>query len=336
MFSSGNSSLTIEELTKNISEGDIVYKYLGVDYIPCVINSPLRVDNKPSFGLYSRDGKRIFYTDFATGDSGSIYKLLSTMWNLSIDKTLNKINNDFNNIDSTLINCKNNKTLSANRNIIHKKEPFHLEVKLREWKDYDIQYWESYGIPIDWVKYADVYPISHSFITKKNKRLTFKADKYAYAFLERKEGNLTIKVYQPYNTKGFKWSNSHNSSVISLWTKVPPSGEQICICSSLKDALCLWSNIGIPALAIQGEGYSMSTTAIDNLKKRYKHIYILLDRDEVGLKDGVKLANSTGFTNLVLPDINGAKDISDLYLTLKNKQRFVETLKPLFNITTNN
>jgi DNA primase len=104
----------------------------------------------------------------------------------------------------------------------------------------------------------------------------------------------------------------------------------ICICASLKDALCLWANTGIPSIAVQGEGYSMSDTAIEELKRRFKHIYILFDNDEAGLVDGVKLAEQTGFTNIVLPRINEAKDISDLYKSLENKEQFKELMINLF------
>jgi hypothetical protein len=195
---------------------------------------------------------------------------------------------------------------------------------------HDIEYWESYGVPLNWLKYANVHPISHKIVVKSGKRMIFAADKYAYAFAEFKEGKTTLKIYQPYNTKGFKWANKHDKSVISLWTKVPKTGDRVCICSSLKDALCLWANTGIPALAIQGEGYAISDTAIAELKKRFKQVYILLDNDEAGIKDAQNLSSKTGFTNLVLPKINGAKDISDLYLELHDKNKFKEIILGLF------
>ena len=93
----------------------------------------------------------------------------------------------------------------------------------------------------------------------------------------------------------------------------------------MKDALCLWANTGIPAIAIQGEGYGMSDTAVSELRRRYREVYILLDNDEAGLKDGEKLSESTGFTNLI-----GAKDVADLYKQLQNKELFKEIILGLF------
>ena len=126
--------------------------------------------------------------------------------------------------------------------------------------------------------------------------------------MEFKEGRTTLKIYQPFNKNGYKWSNRHDKSVISLWTKVPKEGKKICICSSLKDALCLWANTGIPALATQGEGYGISNTAINELRRRF----------------------TTGFINIILPKFKGGKDISDLYKVLNNKEQFKQMILKLF------
>jgi len=331
-FSSGTNTLSLDEVLQLVSEEEIAHYYLGIDEIPCVINSPLRTDVKPSFAIYSLDGKGIRYRDFATGERGNIFDILSQMWHLPFSKVLTKIINDLVNINKKNVrhSLTQIKTLSAS-GLIKKREHSEIKVKIREWRKYDIDYWKSYGISLDWLKMANVYPISHKLILKGGKTYTFGADKYAYAYIERKEGKVSIKVYQPYNKNGFKWCTSTDSSVISLWTKVPENGDKICICASLKDALCLWANTEIPALAIQGEGYLMSQTAINELNRRFKHVYILLDNDEAGLIDGEKLSKITGFTNLVLPTFEGGKDISDLYHTLKNKQLFQKVILPLFN-----
>jgi hypothetical protein len=168
-------------------------------------------------------------------------------------------------------------------------------------------------------------------VVKNGINYIYGADKYAYVYVEFKEGKTTLKVYQPFNTKGFKWANRHDKSVISLWTKVPKSGDRVCICSSLKDALCLWANTGIPSLAIQGEGYGMSNTAINELKRRFNKVYILLDNDPPGLEDAKNLASKTGFINVVLPPFNEGKDISDLYHSLHDKNKFKELILGLFN-----
>lgn len=328
MIAKGNNSVSLEDILSKVTEADILSYYLGITEVPCIINSPLRRDRRPSFGLYSPDGKRIYYIDFSTKDRGGIFDLLGNMWGCSYKEVLSRINEDISKFNGsasvhTYTPCTVKSVSSYNKDT-------DLQCKVRDWRDYDIEYWRSYGIELNWLRYAEVYPISHKIVIKGGQRYVFLADKYAYAYVEHKEGKVTLKIYQPFNKNGYKWSNKHDKSVVSLWTKVPEFGDKICICSSMKDALCLWSNTGIPALAIQGEGYEMSNTAISELKRRYKHIYILLDNDEAGLKDGLSLSESTGFTNLVLPKFEGGKDISDAYKVL-GKKKWLELIMPLFN-----
>lgn len=323
-FGYGRTTALLAEIKSKIGDENIAKKYLGITKIPCVIKSPLRVDNKPSFAIYQHDDGSIYYMDYATGEKGSLYSLLCSLWHSSFLDVISKIVGGF---DQQQIECSQQQLRKQTGKIIARNQVA-LQCKVREWQSYDIDYWQSYGISLQWLKYAEVYPISHKIVIKDDKKYTFGADKYAYCFVERKEGKVTLKVYQPFNIKGFKWSNKHDRSVISLWTKVPEKGKRICICSSLKDALCLWANTGIPAISVQGEGYSMSETAINELKKRFERIYVLFDNDEPGLKDGEKLSHETGFINVVLPPFKGGKDISDYY-KIKGKEAFVELIHHL-------
>ena len=326
-ISPGRPSISLQDVLSITTEANIASHYLNIHTIPCVIQSPLRQDNHPSFGIYSPDGVEVNYIDFSTNEGGRIFTLLTKLWNISFEEVCARIYQDFHRTQNT-----SSTKISTSKVQIRKSGSSNvkMECRVREWKSYDIAYWQSFGITLEWLKYAEVYPISHKIITKNGQRYVFGADKYAYAYVEHKEGNVTLKIYQPFNKAGFKWASKHDKSVISLWTKVPKSGERICICSSLKDALCLWSNTGIPALAIQGEGYPISITAINELKRRFNKVYILLDNDTAGLKDGASLAETTGFINLILPPFDEGKDVSDLYKA-KGKEEFLKLILPLFN-----
>lgn len=333
-FSSGNISVTLDDILERVSEADLLFLYLGVTEIPCVMCSPLRVDRSPSFSISTLDGHRIQWRDFATKESGNILDLFEKLWKLPYTDVILKMWNDVQTYTSKQISVEVTNKCTI-KEITTKERKSKLECKTREWQSHDIKYWESYGITKQWLQFADVYPISHKIILKGDRRMVFGADKYAYTYVERKENHITLKIYQPFNKKGFKWSNQHDRSVISLWSKLPENGEKVCICASLKDALCLWANTGIPSIALQGEGYGMSETAISELKRRFEKIYILFDNDEVGIEDGKKLAQDTGFINITLPYFEGGKDISDLYKVLQNKTLFQNKLLPLFKTQTN-
>ena len=326
MISKGRKSEEYIDIS-HIREADIAAYYLGVKSIPCLIASPLRQDNRPSFSLFSNNGEEVGFIDYSTREHGSIIDLLMRMWNCNFVEAKKRIAND---MGDAKLNISIGKGSYSSRIPVRTNSGLDLQCRVREWRDYDLEYWGSYGISLEWLKYADVYPISHKIVIKDDISYAFGADKYAYAYVEFKEGRTTLKIYQPFNKNGFKWANRHDRSVISLWTKVPSEGERVCVCSSLKDALCLWANTGIPALAIQGEGYGMSDTAVSELKRRFKKVYICLDNDKAGLEDAELLASKTGFTNVVLPQFEGGKDISDLYRVLQNKNKFRQTILELF------
>ena len=317
---------SVQDVMKRVSHADLLSHYLHINSLPVLINSPLRNDKHPSFFIYSPDGTKVLYTDYATGEKGDIYSLLTRQRNMSFAQLMRLIASEkaFIKRDST---GKIDSTPSQGKKF--EKSNIDLRVTVREWKDYDISYWESYGIPLKWLKFAEVYPISHKIIYKNGERYVFHTAKLAYAFVERKEGIVSIKIYQPYS-KQFKWTTSNNGSVVGLWTKIPPKGNRLVICSSLKDALCLWCNIGIPAVYVQSETTGLSQTAQEVLKQRFKHIFICFDNDAPGLIDGEDLAMKTGFKNIVLPHFPEGKDISDLYHA-KGKEEFINIVKPLFD-----
>ena len=328
-----SSSISIPELFEKYSEVSILTAvFPEITSIPCKICSPFRADSNPSFSIFLDDAGHIRYKDFGESETkGSLLDLLCKKWNCSFyqvfDKILETMQKQEKDTDVT-IKPKQVKLMTRKES----SELTKIQVAVRPWRQYDLDYWQSYGITKPWLTHAGVYPISHKIITKKDKetgktsKFIFPTDELAYCFTEYKDGNLSLKIYQPYNTRGFKWCSKMDSSVISLWTKVPEYGDRIVICSSLKDALCLSANIHIPAIAPQGEAYNMSQSAIKELKRRYKKVFICFDTDEPGLKDAKNLSEKTGFS-FIVPDLGTCKDISDFYKSLTNKEDFKQLEK---------
>ena len=285
MISKGSKSKEPLPNLGNLSQADIAAYYLNIKSIPSLIHSPLRLDNKPSFALYCPKGTEVNYRDFSNGDSGTIWTLLTKLWNCRY--------------------CKINGHID-------------LQCKVREWRDYDVKYWESYGISLKWLKYADVYPISHKIVIKNGISYIFGADKYAYAYVEFKEGKVTLKIYQPFNKQGYKWSSNINKSVWSLWTKIPKRGDNLIISSSVKDCLNIMCNLKIPSICLQGEGYLPKPQVIETLKSRYKNIIVFFDNDfnnsdNPGHKDAERLCKEYAFRMVEIPKEYESKDPSDLF-----------------------
>jgi hypothetical protein len=318
----------LNQILSGMSEYDILAHYFDITSLPTVIKSPLREDKHPSFSIYSNNNK-VYYKDFATGEHGDIYNLIEKCFGLSYYDVRNEMALYATDIDDHIINHSTHREKKFTYNKYKGSNTSDIKVRVREWMQHDIDYWKSYGIPLQWLKYVEVYPIDYKIVYKNGCRYCFKADKYAYVFVERKENNVTLKVYQPFNKNGYKWSNKNDHSVVGLWSKVPQNGDRVIICSSLKDALCMWCNTKIPCIYVQSETTGLSDTAIKVLKQRYKKIYILFDNDEAGLKDGYELSKKTGFTNLILPFFDEGKDISDLYKA-KGKEEFLRLIKTIF------
>lgn len=320
MVSSGKPSINKEDILKVTSEIKILYFYTGITKVPCLICSPFRKDKHPSFSIFSPDGTKIYYKDFSTRESGTLFGFLASLWGISYEKALSKIYKDFTDKKSENSILKINTALPK----IYKNKNFQLDVKVRSWKKYDIEFWESFGISKKWLKLADVYPISNIFITKEGVTNIFGAEKYAYVYVEKKDNKVSLKVYQPYSTN-FKWLSSMDKSVWSLWTKIPKTGKNLFITSSLKDALNLWSNLNIPAISMQGEGYLPKEKVINELKERYENIIVFYDNDYTndnnpGRTDSLNLVNTYGLKRVDIPAEYEAKDPSDLYKKYGEKE----------------
>lgn len=330
-FASGEHSITLEDILARITEFDILYYYFNVSELPTIIHSPLRQDNRPSFGLYTSDGKRVHYTDFATKDKGGLFDLLMKYWGENYKEMLNHLWKDLPNFSNA--NVQFNSIKSKNTYQSLKSRNIDLQCKVREWRNYDIEYWASYGISLEWLKYADIYPISHKIVIRDSHRYVFGADKYAYAYVERKEGKITLKIYQPYNNSGYKWSNNIDRSVWSLWTKIPKFGNNLIISSSVKDCLNIMCNLGIPAICMQGEGYKPKPQIIEELKSRYKNIILFYDNDynnpdNPGRKDSMELSLEYNLKRVEIPAKYESKDPSDLFKKY-GRDRYLEIMNEI-------
>ena len=215
-----------------------------------------------------------------------------------------------------------------------------IQVAVRTWQDYDYEYWLSYGIEKQWLKWAEIYPISHKIVTKKDKetgkerRCIFPAMKHTYVYVERKDGNLQLKIYSPFS-KTHKWCSRMDRSVWSLWTKIPQYGDNLIIGSSTKDCLNISCNLHIPAICMQGEGYLPKPQIMEELKGRYKNIIVFYDNDYTnednpGRTDSVKLAETYSLKRVEIPAKYEAKDPSDLYKKY-GKERYMEIMHEILD-----
>tara|TARA_R110002049_G_scaffold231127_2_gene403441 strand:+ start:30313 stop:31401 length:1089 start_codon:yes stop_codon:yes gene_type:complete len=315
------------DILSAVSDLEIFEMYLGG--IPRkAISSPLREDTKPSFSLFHSDNHgKIFFKDFATGESGDCFLFVMRLFNLqSKVDTFNKIASDFNltqfelkTTPSRTFPSKTHVSKSNSKKSI-KSDRVRISIRTRDWKIRDKTYWSSkYELTKDQLEYCNVFPISHYFING----FCTKADDLAYAFVEEKDGIQTFKIYQPFNQNGEKWINNNDFSTWELWTQLPEKGNILIITSSRKDAMViksLFPSNQITSCSLQSEGVNPKMSVVNELKGRFKEIFVLYDNDYNSDKNrgrlaGEKLCEQAGLLQLEIPTSEcrqyGVKDPSD-------------------------
>ena len=319
---SRGSAFSISREDVALSDRDIIKRYLGIEQLPCKIQSPLREDDDiPSFSLFERDGA-VFWKDFGTGESGTAVKLMALLWHVKYNEALLKMKLD------TQTRVPRLDLLRKYKGKVHITSSSSIKVKVRDWQDWDVEYWKSYGITKEFATWCNVYPISHALFTRKdengkNYTVTVPMDKFAYAYFEWKDGKESIKLYQPFS-QTMKWLSKHDASVWDLWKHAfkwaeQNSDENLIITSSRKDAMCLWQNLGIPAMSLQGEGYVPKPQVMKQVFERFKNVYLWYDNDFKHENDNPGQDNARKLIemypqlkNICIPSEMKCKDPSDL------------------------
>ena len=335
MVSNARSSLYIRREDVSLSDRDILRRYLGIDTISCKISSPLREDDDtPSFTIREYDG-RVVWKDFGTGESGSVVSLLAKLWSVDYKEALVKIK-----LDSGYTTPKKGLVRKYSGEVKLQRNTS-IKVKVRPWKEWDVQFWKSFGISRSFAKWCNVHPISHAFFYNDNgESACIPMDKYAYAYFEWKDGKQSVKLYQPYS-ETMKWLSKHDASVWDLWKHAfawadTKSDEACIITSSRKDAMCLWENLNIPSMALQGEGYLPKPQVMNQVLDRFRKVYVWYDNDFSHVNDNPGQDNARKLIalypkliNVCIPDDYLCKDPSDLVKVHGTKE-----LKKVFNIFT--
>lgn len=315
MFAQGRTSLSYKDVLDVVSEESILEYFSGITTIPCVMNSPLRKDNHPSFSVFYSDSGRIHFKDFGNKSSFNLVGFLKEL--LHKNEASDVIDEIVNNLDSIKLIDKfivKSERPKNQRTKGRSKTTKELKVKIRAWKDYDLDFWLQFGINKYWLEFGNIYPISHIFLGED----CFTSDKYAYCYVEFKDNNPTLKIYQPYS-ETWKWLNNHDSSVWDLWTQALNSeSKDLIITSSRKDALCLWANTGIPSVSLQSETTFPKPHVVQQLKDEFKTIWCLYDNDydkekNYGRDFSIQLSELYNFKRIEIPEFFQSKDPSDLY-----------------------
>jgi hypothetical protein len=328
-----------EDLLRDVDDVDIYSTYApGIEIaIGKPILSPLREESSPSFGFFIGEGSEVLFNDFKLG-GGDCIKFVQILFGYTFFEAMSRIVIDFDLTDKyyhkeldTKSPIKATKSLIDRNNLLKKAGSSLLRKRRRAWKQYDIDYWASYGINIKTLKKYKVEPVSHIFINEK----IISCDKYAYCFKEHKDGAETYKIYQPFN-KDFKWLNNHDDSVWQGWEQLPEKGDILIITKSLKDVMTINCLTGYPAISLQAESVKPKQHIIEELKERFQCIFIWYDNDydketNWGMQFGRALAAEFDLIHTYIPSAYSIKDPSD-FAKIKGRREAKELIETLTSV----
>jgi len=303
-------SLALEDILGRLTEYDIYAYYLGANFqIGIPFSSPFRRDVNPSFGIFKGDSGSLFFKDFGTGDSGNCVSFVQRMVGLPDTKYGYKL--ALERIYTDLIQNGNGFT-AMTRHVLSQKirnvcrsDKTPLGVKRRSWLREDLDYWNSYNIPVQTLSKFNVSPVQYVFL---NDIITwvYRMDNPIYVY---KIYN-GLKIYRPFAKRSEKWMSSCKRHDVQGLKQLPDIGKLLIITKSLKDIMVL-HEIGYPAITPHGENHAIPKNILENLRSRFNRIVVLYDWDKAGKKGSDKLKNKYGFGQIFIPRESNVKDISD-------------------------
>lgn len=292
------TDITLDYILSKVSEYDIYAHYLGQFKVGAIYNSPFRKDKNPSFGIYySKRTKQLLFKDHGTGECGNIVKFVSLYTGLT----------NYNDILKDIVkqlNITTDTKLDSSKQYIPSSETI-IGIVRQKFTPTDINYWSQFNISEKTLKKFNVNSIKYYLCNGIVKGI-YKEDNPMYAY---KVYN-NFKIYRPLADKYTKWRNNLTEYDIQGYAQLPSKGDTLIITKSMKDVMCLYE-MGIPAISPSSESTFIPNDILEGLKKRFKRIIILFDRDNTGVKYLRKMSLKTGLEGLLVHKKFKAKDISD-------------------------
>lgn len=291
-------NLTLDYILSKVTEYDIYEAYIGKFKIGMIYNSPFRKDRNPSFGCYySRSSKQLMFKDHGTGECGNVIKFVSLFTGIANYADILK------DIVSRLKITNDTKLVSSKQNITPTETV--IGVVRQDFTKIDTDYWSQFNISLQTLKKFGVSSIKYYLCNGIVKGI-YKDDNPMYAYKVYNH----FKIYRPLGDKYTKWRNNLTELDIQGYKQLPKEGDVLFITKSMKDVMCFYE-MGIPAISPSSESTFIPNKVLEQLKKRFKRIIILFDRDPAGIKYSRKMSKQTGLEAMFIHKKFKAKDVSD-------------------------
>ena len=293
-----------------VSEEDIFCHYLGISEVTKKLYvSKVRSDKHPTCGFYRGKSGTLYFHDFATGDCFSCFSLVMALYDCSYYRALRIVASDFGLITESV-----SKTKVAVKNTPKFTDtgPTLIQVKVQDFDEKELKWWNDYGITEDILKKFRVYSCKHVFLNG-NLFAESKPGNLIFGYFGGKKDGIELwRIYFP-KRKSYRFINNWNANKIQGYEQLPKEGKALVITKSMKDVMTFYS-LGIPAIAPCSENLFISDNMLQDLKRRFTNIFVMYDNDLPGIHNLISIKKKYPELNYVwLPRSYKSKDLSDYY-----------------------
>lgn len=198
-----------------------------------------------------------------------------------------------------------------------------------------LNYWGHYGIQEDTLRLFRVRSLKrYESVSAEGKKFELYGSptEPMFAYI----GNGYVKIYRPHSPKiRFLYGGRMPATYCFGMEQIPAKGDMLFITGGEKDVLSLYAH-GFNAICFNSETAQIPTSIIESLQLRFRHIILLYDADETGVRESHRQAEHLAeykVLNLSLPlsGTKSEKDISDFFVLGNGAKELKELLAKMFS-----
>ena len=212
------------------------------------------------------------------------------------------------------------------------ERPYSFEIQ--PFDDGLLNYWVHYGIYEDTLRRFRVRSLKrYESVSAEGKKFELHSSQTEpiFAYI----GNGYVKIYRPHSPKiRFLYGGRMPMTYCFGMEQIPTKGDMLFITGGEKDVLSLYAH-GFNAICFNSETAQIPESIIESLRLRFRHIILLYDADETGVREAHRQAEHLAeykVLNLTLP-LSGTKtekDISDFFALGNGAKELKELLAKMF------
>ena len=213
------------------------------------------------------------------------------------------------------------------------ERPYSFEIQ--PFDDGLLNYWAHYGIHEDTLRRFCVRSLKrYESVSAEDRKFELYGSptEPMFAYI----GNGYVKIYRPHSPKiRFLYGGRIPATYCFGMEQIPAKGDMLFITGGEKDVLSLYAH-GFNAICFNSETAQIPTSIIESLQLRFRHIILLYDADETGVREAHKQSEHLAeykLLNLSLPlsGTKSEKDISDFFALGNGAKELKELLAKMFS-----